>query len=317
MKVIDIINKSNKTLFTFELLPPLRGKKIDAIYNTIDKLIEYDPSYINITFHREEIQYGKNADGSLNIKKIQRRPGTIGIASSILTKYNIPPVPHVICGSFTKEQTEGALIDLNFLGIDNILALRGDKMKNEERFVPSQNGNKYAKELVEQIVNLNKGQYLESDEPNGEPTNFSAGVAGYPEKHIEADNLEDDLKYLKEKVDAGADYIVTQMFFDNSKFFAFEKKCREIGITVPIIPGLKPISVQSQIEVLPKLFHVTIPEELSKEINKCTTKQAIWEVGVEWCTMQSKELVKAGVPVLHFYSYGEPDNVAKVARCIY
>jgi len=317
MKVIDIINKTNKTLFTFELLPPIRGQKINSIYNTIDTLAEYDPAYINITYHREEVVYEKNSKGQLIERRLRRRPGTVGIAAAIQNKYNIPAVPHLICAGFSKYDTEAALIELNFLGIDNLLVLRGDPLKSETVFTPHPEGHRYASELVKHLQQMNKGCFLGSQEPDCEPTNFSVGVAGYPEKHGEAANIDDDLKHLKEKVDAGADYIVTQLFFNNEKYFDFLKRCRKAGITVPIIPGLKPISMSKHLELLPKIFDTEIPQELSKAIRECKTNDQVRQVGVEWAIQQSKELKASGVPVIHFYTMGRPDNVAQIAKEIF
>ena len=318
MKVIDHIARRNgRTLFTLELLPPLKGENIDAINQTIDPIIEFDPSFIDVTYHREEIIYKQRDDGLLERRTIRKRPGTVGISAAIKYKYNIDVVPHIICGGFSREETENALIDLYFLGIDNLLLIRGDNPVGEKVFKPEKDGNAYGIDLVKQVMDLNHGKYLEEELLNPIPTDFCIGVAGYPEKHAEAPNMITDLIHLKEKVDAGASYIVTQMFFDNKKFFKFEKACREAGITVPIIPGLKPISVKSQLSVLPKTFAIDLPEALVLEIDKCTDNQQIRQVGVEWAIQQSKELIKFGVPVLHFYSMGKSDNIRKIVKEVF
>jgi len=318
MKVIDhIAQRNGRTLFTLELLPPLKGENIDAINQTIDPIIEFDPSFIDVTYHREEIIYKQRDDGLLERRTIRKRPGTVGISAAIKYKYNIDVVPHIICGGFSREETENALIDLYFLGIDNLLLIRGDNPVGEKVFKPEKDGNAYGIDLVKQVMDLNHGKYLEEELLNPIPTDFCIGVAGYPEKHAEAPNMITDLIHLKEKVDAGASYIVTQMFFDNKKFFKFEKACREAGITVPIIPGLKPISVKSQLSVLPKTFAIDLPEALVLEIDKCTDNQQIRQVGVEWAIQQSKELIKFGVPVLHFYSMGKSDNIRKIVKEVF
>ncbi|NVO20204.1 MAG: methylenetetrahydrofolate reductase [NAD(P)H] [Bacteroidetes bacterium] len=318
MKVTDhIANRKGRTLFTLELLPPLKGENIEAINQTIDPLVEFCPSFIDVTYHREEIIYKQREDGLLERKTIRKRPGTVGISAAIKYKYNIDVVPHIICGGFSREETENALIDLYFLGIDNLLLLRGDNPAGEKTFKPEKDGNAFAIDLVKQVMDLNHGKYLEEEMINAIPTNFCIGVAGYPEKHVEAPNMITDLAHLKEKVDAGANYIVTQMFFDNKKFFSFEKACRDAGITVPIIPGLKPISVKSQLTALPKTFTIDLPEELVIEIEKCTDKEQIRQVGVEWAIHQSKELINFGVPVLHFYTMGKSDNIRKIIKEVF
>lgn len=317
-KLTDIIKNSKKTLFSFEILPPLKGKNIDCIYQNINPLMEFNPAFINVTYHREELVYKKMLNGLLKRKTVSKRPGTVAISAAIQHKYpDVQVVPHIICGGFTKEETENALIDLNFLGIQNLLAIRGDSLKNEKRFVSEDGGHSFSIDLVHQIVEMNKGSYIDEELQNTTPTNFSIGVAGYPEKHIEAPNLSYDLKHLKAKVDAGADYVVTQLFFDNHKYFDFVKSCREIGITVPIIPGLKPISNLTHLRILPQTFNIDLPEELVKEVEKCKTNRAVNEVGVEWAVQQSKELVEYGCPVLHFYTMGKAQNVCKIAKEIF
>jgi len=314
MKVIDHINQAKGTLISFEVLPPLKGKGIGALYKHLDPLMEFKPSFINVTYHRSEHVFKKNADGSFQKVIVRKRPGTESICAAIMNKYNVDTVPHLICGGFGINETEDALINLHYLGIDNVLVLRGDAAKNETTFEPEPGGHKYASDLLKQVVNLNSGIYLEEDLKDSHKTKFCIGVAGYPEKHFEAPNKDTDLQNLKKKVDAGADYIITQMFFDNAKFFAFEKACRDIGITVPIIPGLKPIYSKKQLTVLPKTFYIDLPTDLSNEILKCKTDEDVEKVGTEWLLMQSKELKKAGVPVLHYYTLGRPHVVANVVK---
>jgi methylenetetrahydrofolate reductase (NADPH) len=314
MKVIEHINAAKDTLISFEILPPLKGKGIAGIYNHLDPLMELKPSYINVTYHRSEHIFKKKADGSFEKVVIRKRPGTEAICASIMNKYNVDTVPHLICGGFSVQDTEDALLTLSYLGIDNVLVLRGDAAKNETAFEPEPGGHKYAIDLLKQVVNLNKGIYLEEELKGTNSTTFCAGVAGYPEKHFEAPNMQTDLLNLKKKVDAGAEYIVTQMFFDNKKFFAFEKQCREAGITVPVIPGLKPVTSKKQLSIIPRTFYVDIPTELSGEILKCKDDADVEKVGTEWLLTQSKELKKSGVPVLHYYTLGKPHVVVNVVR---
>jgi len=299
MKVIDTINAAKSTVFSFELLPPLKGNDVSRLYRTIENLTEFDPKYINITTHRDEIEFKELADGSIEKRTVRKRPGTVAIAASIQHKYGIPVVPHILCGGFTKSETEHVLIDLNFLGITNVLALRGDGLKGQHVFQPTKNGHSNANQLVEQIVNLGKGQYLENDLKNNKPLDFCIGVAGYPEKHFEAPNRDVDLAYLKQKVDAGADYIVTQMFFDNQVYYDFVDRCRAVGITVPIIPGIKPINLKNQLTVLPKIFSIDLPKELADELAKCKNNEDARKVGTEWAIFQSKDLVAHNAPSLH------------------
>ena len=318
MKLTEHIAKRNgKTLFSFELLPPLKGQNFDSISQAIDPLVEFNPATIDVTYHREEIVYKQRADGLLEKRTVRKRPGTVGISAAIKFKYNIDVVPHIICGGFSREETENALIDLYFLGIDNILLIRGDNPTGEKTFRPEPDGNQYALDLVKQACNMNLGIYLEEDIVNAHPTGFCIGVAGYPEKHQEAPNLAADIAHLKAKIEAGASYVVTQMFFDNAAFFRFEKACRDSGITVPIIPGIKPLSTKSQLSALPKTFSIDLPEDLSKEAEKCSDTNQIRALGVEWAITQSKELIEAGVPVLHFYTMGKSDNVQQIARPIF
>ena len=317
MKVIEKLESSKKTLFSFEILPPLKGKSIQSIYDGIDPLMEFNPAFVNVTYHREEFIYKKREQGFLEKIAIKKRPGTVGICAAIKNKYNIETVPHLICGGFTKEDTENALIDLHFLGINNVLALRGDPIKTENQFVPEQGGNKYAVDLVRQIVDLNKGKYIDENLENATPTNFSIGVAGYPEKHFESPNMKADIKRLKEKIKAGAHYIVTQLFFDNEKFFKFVEICRENGITVPIIPGLKPIETIRHINFLPKFFNIDLPSELTDELEKCKSNEEVREVGVEWGIQQTRELIKNGVPCLHFYTMGKSKTARAIAEAVF
>lgn len=314
MKVTEHIAQAKNTLVSFEVLPPLKGKTITSLYDHLDPLMEFKPSWINVTYHRSETMFKKKADGTFEKVDVRKRPGTVGICAAIMNHYKIDAVPHLICGGFTKRETEDALIDLNFLGIDNVLVLRGDAAKNETSFEPEKDGNFFAIDLLKQVSNLNHGMYVDKDILNGSKTNFCMGVAGYPEKHFEAPNLEIDLARLKEKVDAGAEYIMTQMFFDNQKFFDFVKACRNMGITVPIIPGLKPITTKKQLSVLPRIFHVDIPTDLSNEVLKCKTDTDVEAVGTKWLIQQSKELKQFGVPVLHYYTLGKPKIIWNVVK---
>ncbi len=316
MQIIEKINNAKDTLISFEILPPLKGKTIQSIYDSLDPLMEYKPSFINVTYHRSETTFKKKADGSFDKVVVRKRPGTVGICAAIMNKYNIDAVPHFICGGFSKNDTEDALIDLAFLGVDNVLVLRGDAAKNETVFEPEPGGHRYAIELLRQVQNLNNGLYLEDEIKTGGKTNFCIGVAGYPEKHFEAPNLDTDLQHLKAKVDAGADYVVTQMFFDNKKYFNYVDKCRAAGINVPIIPGLKPISTKKQLTVIPKTFSVDLPNDLTNEILKCKTDAEVELVGTNWLIEQSKELKAAGVPVLHYYTLGKANMVYNVMKAI-
>ncbi|MDR3272477.1 MAG: methylenetetrahydrofolate reductase [NAD(P)H] [Flavobacteriaceae bacterium] len=314
MKVTEHIKKAEgKTLFSFEILPPKKGENLQSIFSRIDPLVEFNPPFIDVTYHREEYEYRELPNGLLQKVVTRRRPGTVGICAAIQHKYKVDAVPHLICGGFDKEETENTLIDLNFLGIDNVLVLRGDAIKNEGAFCPEPNGHQYAAELLEQVANLNKGQYLHEEFPDG-ATDYCIGVAGYPEKHFESPNLSTDLYYLKKKVSAGADYIVTQLFYDNQKYFDFVKRCRETGITIPIIPGIKPISIKKHLTLLPNIFHMDLPQPLVLEIEKCKDNKQVYDLGIEWTTHQCKELMAFGVPVLHFYSMGRPENIRKIAQ---
>jgi methylenetetrahydrofolate reductase (NADPH) len=316
MKVTDYFKKDDNRKVSFELLPPLKGDNIQKIYNTLDPLMEFNPPYINVTYHREEIVYKKHDNGLLERKIVRKRPGTVAISAAIKFRYGVDVVPHIICGGFSKEETENALIDLHFLGITNILLIRGDTLKSERKFTAEPDGHEHSVDLVRQVVNMNKGVYQDEELENATPTQFCIGVAGYPEKHEEAPNQQTDLKHLKEKVDAGAEYIVTQMFFDNEKYYRFVESCRKAGITVPIIPGIKPISACQQIYTLPKSFSIDIPHDLVSEVEKCHTNAAAWEIGVEWAIEQSRDLLQNGVPIVHYYTMGRSDNIKKIVKAI-
>lgn len=318
MKVIDHINNSKgKTLFSVEILPPLKGKSIQSIYDILDPIMDYKPAFVDVTYHREEYVYKKRENGLLEKFSIRKRPGTVSICAAILNHFNVDPVPHMICGGFSREETENALIELNYLGIDNLLLIRGDAIKSESAFESHKNGHRYAIDLVKQVTNMNKGVYLDEELQEVAASNFCIGVAGYPEKHFEAPNLKSDLKFLKSKIEAGGEYIVTQMFFDNKKYFEFVEKCREADIHVPIIPGLKPVTSIKQCSTLPKIFHVDIPEELAEAVEKCKTEKDVKEIGIEWCIEQSKELKKAGVPCLHYYTMGNAEMTCRIAEKVF
>lgn len=317
MKVTEHLKKAKKPLISFEILPPLKGKSIQSIYDSIDPLMEFKPSFINVTYHREEFVYKKREKGFLEKIAIKKRPGTVGICAAIMNKYEVDAVPHIICGGFTKEDTENALIDLNFLGIDNVLALRGDPIKTESAFMQEEGGHAYAVDLVKQIVGLNKGEYFDEDLMNATPTNFCIGVAGYPEKHFESPNFKTDLKHLKAKVDAGAEYITTQLFYDTEKFKNFVNACRKAGIEVPIIPGLKPISNKSQLVSLSKFFHIDLPDDLVDAIEKCKTEDAVKQVGIEWAIQQSKDLLAFGSPCIHYYTMGKSVATREIIKQVF
>lgn len=314
MTVIETIKNAKGPLFTFELLPPLKGHSIDRIYTAIDRLIEYQPAYINFTTHRNETIYKERPDGLLEKKVVRLRPGTIALAAAVKYKYNIPVVPHILCGGFTKEETENVLIEMKFLGINDVLALRGDPQKGTRAFIPEKTGHTHTYELVQQIADMNSGKYLEENLENPEPTSFCIGVAGYPEKHFEAPNRHVDMEYLKRKIEAGAHYIVTQMFFDNNRFCRFRDECVKMGITVPIIPGIKPISALNDIRLLPQTFHIDLPNDLFSAVQKCKTDSEAREVGIEWASTQSRELIKLGVPGIHYYTLGRSDNIARIVK---
>jgi methylenetetrahydrofolate reductase (NADPH) len=317
MQVLDHLAQAKDTLVSFEVLPPLKGRTISYIYEHLDPLMEFKPSWINVTYHRSETIVRKNAMGIDEKVDVRKRPGTVGICAAIMNHYNVDAVPHIICGGFSKRETEDALIDLQFLGIDNVLVLRGDAEKGQKTFVPEPDGNQQAIDLLKQVVGLNNGDYLDKEIINGSKTNFCMGVAGYPEKHFEAASMELDLQRAKEKVDAGAQYIMTQMFFDNKKYFEYVDACRSIGINVPIIPGLKPITNKKQLTILPNIFYVDIPADLRNAMQAATTDEACEQVGTEWLIQQSKELKAAGVPVLHYYTLGKPKVVKDVVAAVF
>ncbi len=318
MLVTELLQNPTRTGFSFEILPPLRGSSIERTFATIDMLREFEPAYVNITSHRSELVYKDTPDGLFRRVSERVRPGTVAVAAAIQNRYGLTAVPHLICSGFTATETEYALIDLQFLGINNLLVLRGDKAKHEKQFTPMPDGHAHAIELAQQINRFNEGYLLDGTQmeaPVAHP--FEYGVAGYPEKHDEAPNLDEDIRRLREKVDAGAGYVVTQMFFDNDKYFSFVKRCRENGIDVPIVPGLKPINLLSQLTVLPKIFHVDLPTPLASELARCKSNEEATEVGVEWCTMQARELIANGVPSIHFYSLMAARSVARIARAVY
>ncbi len=318
MKVTEHIKKAKgKTLFSFEIIPPQKGQNIQKLYSNIDPLMEFNPPFIDVTTSREEHIYLKKEGGLLQRKVTRMRPGTVGICASLMHKYKVDPIPHVLCGGFTKEETEYVLVDCHYLGIDNVMALRGDAMKHESYFIPQEEGNKFACNLVSQIDDLNKGKYLHEIIETSYKANFCIGVAGYPEKHIESPSLKSDLKRLKEKVDAGADYVVTQMFFNNKKYFKFVNAARKSGITVPIIPGIKPVTVVNHLHILPQIFNLSLPDNLVSEIENCKDNKEIRQVGIEWAVAQSKELIDAGVPVVHYYSMGRSDNIKEIASQVF
>ena len=318
MKVTDHIKQAKgKTLFSFEIVPPQKGQNIEDLYSNVDPLMEFKPPFIDVTTSREEYVYIKKENGLLEQKMTRMRPGTVGICAALKYKYNVDAIPHVLCGGFTKEETEYVLVDCHYLGLDNIVALRGDSMKHEQYFKPTPGGHSYASELVAQIKNLNEGKYLHDIIESTNKPDFCIGVAGYPEKHLEAPSMDADLIRLKEKVDAGADYVVTQMFFDNKKYFEFVERAKAMGINVPIIPGIKPVAVKRHLQVLPQVFRLDLPNELVSEIDCCKDNKAVRQVGIEWAIQQSKELMQAGVPVVHFYSMGKSDNIKAIAKEVF
>ncbi len=317
MKIVDHIKGAKSTLFSFEILPPLKGDSIESIYHGIDPLMAFKPSFIDVTYHREDYLEKKRADGSFVKVATKKRPGTVAICAAVMHKYQIDTVPHIICGGFSKEDTENALIDLNFLGIDNVLALRGDNAKNEAIFKPEAHGNTSALDLIQQIKSMNKGHYLDEELSNANITNFCIGGAAYPEKHHDAPNLKSDMAFLKKKVEAGAEFLVTQMFFDNQKYFDFVDKCRQNDIMVPIIPGIKPMTTKAQLNILPKLFHIDIPDALTDAIEQAKTTEAVKQIGIEWAIMQCKALIKAKAPVLHFYTMGRSEATKKICENIF
>lgn len=317
MKITEHIKSAKKTLFSFEILPPLKGDSIDSIYHGIDPLMEFKPSFIDVTYHREDYVEKKRPDGSFVKVATKKRPGTVAICAAVMHKYNIDTVPHIICGGFTREDTENALIDLNFLGIDNVLALRGDNAKNENIFSPEDGGNTNSLELIHQIKNMNSGIYLDEELSNANITDFCIGAAAYPEKHHDAPNLKTDMKFLKRKIESGAEFIVTQMFFDNQKYFDFVKRCRENDINVPIIPGIKPLTTKNQLTLLSKLFHIDLPDELTDQVEHAKNNDAVKKIGIDWAIEQCKELIEAKVPVLHFYTMGKSEATRQICERIF
>lgn len=318
MKIIDHISNANgKTLFSFELLPPIKGQSLQGIYNAIDPLMEFKPPFIDVTSSREDLFYKESPDGNIKKATYRKRPGTVAVCAAIQHKYGVDTVPHLICGGFTKEETEYALIDLQFLGIDNVLVLRGDARKTDPGFIPTPGGHCYASDLLEQVTNMNNGIYLHEYQDTSYKTDFCIGVAAYPEKHFESPNLKTDFKYLKQKIAGGANFIVTQMFFDNSKYKEFVNMCRENDINVPIIPGLKPITSAKQLVNLPKIFHIDMPEDLCDAVQACKNDKDVKEVGIEWMINQCKELVEFGAPVLHFYTMGNAEPTKRIAQAIF
>lgn len=317
MKLTDKLAEAKKPIISFEILPPTKGKSIDSIYNTLDPLMEFDPAFINVTYHRAEQVFKKMPNGGFERVEIRKRPGTVGICAALMNKYKVEAIPHLICGGFSKEETENALIDLHFLGIKNVLALRGDAAANEKFFTPHPNGHRYADELVKQIVELNNGRYLEDEIMDGVRTDFCIGVAGYPEKHLESPNVDTDIHYLKNKIDLGAHYITTQMFFNNEHYYNFVTRCRENGIDVPILTGLKPVTNKRQLNMIPSVFNAEIPLELSKAMQETKTDAAADQVGQEWLLHQCKDLLKNNVPVLHFYTLGKPHIIYNVLKQLF
>jgi methylenetetrahydrofolate reductase (NADPH) len=314
MKITEHLSQATKPVISLEILPPTKGRSIDSIYNHLDPLMEFDPAFINVTYHRAEQVYKKSADGGFKRVEIRKRPGTVGICAALMYKYKVEAIPHLICGGFSKEETENALIDLHFLGVKNVLALRGDAAANEKFFTPHPNGHRYADELVSQISDLNRGHYLEEDILDGVNMDFCIGVAGYPEKHMESPNLDMDMSYLKRKTDLGADYVTTQMFFNNSHYYKYVERCRAAGITAPVVPGLKPLTNKKQLTTIPGIFNVEVPHDLTKEIMNAKTDAACEEIGTEWLLAQCRDLLKNNVPILHFYTLGKPKVVSKVLQ---
>jgi len=317
MKVTEHIAQSNKTLFSIEVLPPLKGQNISSIYETMDTLMPFNPAFVDVTYHREEVVFREVEKGLLKKHTVRKRPGTVGICAALKNRYNIDPVPHIICGGFTKEETENALIDLDFLGIENVLVLRGDPIKTEGVFRAEPEGHEYASQLLKQVIDLNNGIYIDNELTNTAKTNFCSGVAGYPEKHFESPNFKSDMKYLKQKVDLGAEYIVTQLFYDNQVYFDFVDKCRAAGINVPIIPGLKPLASRKQLNFIPHFFHVNLPDALVDQIDNAKTEKDIKQIGIDWCIKQCEELIEKNVPVIHFYTMGKALSVAEIAKNVF
>lgn len=317
MKVTEYFKQAKDTpLITFEILPPLKGGSMEDIFKILDPLMEFKPPFVDVTYHREEYIYQRKPDGYYEKSSIRKRPGTVGICAAIMHHYGVDAVPHLICGGFTVEDTENALIDLNFLNVDNVLVLRGDAMQFEAKFNPMPGGHKYAVDLVKQVGQMNRGQYLDENIENGNKTNFCIGVAGYPEKHFEAPNMDSDLVYTKQKIEAGGEYIVTQMFYDNSKFFDYVERCRATGIDVPIVPGLKPITKKYQLKSIPRRFFIDMPDDLVRSIEGAKTPEAIRQAGIEWTIHQCRELVANGVECLHFYTMGDSETIRRIVSAV-
>lgn len=317
INIAEKLRTAEQPLFTFEVLPPLKGKGIEAIYAAIDPLLAYNPSYINITYHAADVQYKTKEDGSIEKRVVRKRPGTVATAAAIHYKYGIEVVPHLICSGLNQEEIENILIDLHFLDIHNLFVLRGDAQKGSRVFIPKEGGHAHTTDLMQQINNMNKGVYLDEALKTPIPTQFSMGVACYPEKHIEAPNMATDIAFLKQKVALGAEYAVTQLFFDNQKYIDFVKACRAEGINIPIVPGLKPISGLNDLNLLPQTFNIDIPDDLVREVKKCTTNEAARQVGVEWTIEQCKQLKAVGIPSLHFYTLGKSDNIAQICKAVF
>ena len=318
MKVIDILNSSQHPFASFELVPPLKGSDVTRLYDSIEPLMDFEPPFINVTCHRDEVEYVPNSDGTYTKMTLAKRPSTIAIVAAIMRRFpQLEIVPHVICGGASRSKVESELLDLHFLGIQNVVALRGDAIPGQRFFIPEPDGFSHSSELVGMIHHLNQGQYLDPTVKNGLSTDFCVGVAAYPEKHYEAANLDTDIEHLKEKVEAGADYIVTQMFFDNSQYFSFVEQLRQAGITVPVIPGLKPISSQRQIDLLPRSFHIDIPQTLVRELNKAKSPLDAYQVGIEWAIQQSRDLLANGAPAIHYYTMAKTDNVCQIVKAVF
>lgn len=317
MKVIDILNSKRGAFPSLEFVPPLKGSDINVLYQSLEPLMEFEPPFVNLTCHRDEVVLTEQKDGSMAKKVVSKRPGTVAVAAAVMKRFPIEVVPHIICAGATKYQIENELIDLNFLDIQNVMALRGDGGGKNREYIPEEGGYLHTNKLVEQISNLNRGNYIDSELDSPIPTNFCIGVAGYPEKHFEATDMESDIINLKRKIDAGADYIITQMFFDNRHFYSFVERCRAAGITVPIIPGLKPLSMISHLEKLPHSFSIDIPEDLSKEVSKCSDNSQVFQLGIEWCTCQSKDLLANGAPAIHYYTMGRAKNIKEILKRVF
>ncbi len=317
MKVAQRIAEARSTLFSFELLPPLKGENIGHIHSTVEALLEFEPAFVDVTYHREEFVYREVRGGLLEKRTVRKRPGTVGICAALQHRYKLDTVPHIICGGFTKEETENALIDLDFVGVENVLVLRGDPIRAEGRFKAEADGHAYAIELLQQVAAMNRGEYLDPDLRNTTRTNFCIGVAGYPEKHFEAPNAASDLRWLKRKVEDGAEYVVTQMFFDNRAYFDFVEACRAAGIGVPIIPGLKPLTARGQINTIPQHLHINLPDDLVRAVETASSDAEVRAIGIDWCIAQARELRAAGVPAIHFYTMGRAEPTATIARAVF